>query len=111
MVRMIDTEGAFIPADGFNEQPMFDVDLCDYGDGTGPALTINVPDYFEVPGGIYDSCGVVHVPLQAVLMQYLQEFMHEDGGEHIEEFASWLHNYADKLISAKKNEGKGGGTC
>lgn len=62
-------------------------------------LTINVPRYFETEYGIYDSEGVLSVPIQEILEQYLRDFKIEDGGDGIKTFISWLRNYADKLES------------
>ena len=98
MALLLDTEGAPIPSEE-DGRPLFDADLFDWSDGKGPILTINIPSYFETENGIYDSGGVISVPLQDVLEQYLRDFKIEDGGESIKVFISWLRNYADKLES------------
>jgi hypothetical protein len=98
MAVMLDTEGEQIPSDDEDGRPLFDADLCDWGGGSGPALTLNVPMQFETPYGVYDSAGVVSVPLKDVLEEYLRDGKSQDGGDHIAEFAAWLHDYADRLM-------------
>jgi len=97
MARMLDTEGEEIPSDD-DGRPLFNADLCDWGKGKGPELTINVPMCFTTPFGVYHSDGIVSVPLKDVLEEYLIDFKSEDGGDHIAEFAAWLHDYADRLM-------------
>ena len=99
MALLLDTEGYAIPSDDECGRPLFDADLCDWNDGKGPLLTINVPRYFETEYGIYDSEGVLSVPIQKIFEQYLRDFKIEDGGDGIKTFISWLRNYADKLES------------
>lgn len=81
-------------------QPLFDADLTDWNDGRGPMLTLNVPMYFEAVGGIYDSAGVISAPLKDVLEEYLRDFKGADGGDGIETFCAWLHDYSDRLKAA-----------
>lgn len=107
MTKLLDTEGKPIPPD-CDGYPLFDADLCDWDDGNGPMLVINVPDYFETSHGTYDSAGVVHAPLKDVLEEYLRAFAVEDGGSGIDAFAAWLHEYADRLKAANKRITDGG---
>lgn len=100
MTELLDTEGATIPSDYLDGRPLFDADLCDWNDGKGPVLTINVPMYFEAHGVTYDSAGVVSAPLQDVLEEYLQKFKEIDGGKGVDAFCAWLHGYADRLKAA-----------
>ena len=58
---------------------------------------MTVPTYFETDHGTYDSEGVVYVPLQEVLLEYLRDFKSIDGGAHIDAFVDWLHDYACQL--------------
>ncbi len=97
MARMLDTQGAEIPSDDTDGRPLFDADLCDWADGKGPVLTVNVPMFFETEFGVYDSAGVVSVPLKEILEEYLLDFELRDGGDSIDAFAAWLHDYADRL--------------
>lgn len=100
MTQMIDTEGAEIPqsAEG---RTYFDADLCNWNDGQGPSLSINIPMFFQGENGIdYDSEGVLTVPVQAVFEEYLDEFKEIDGGEGLPEFVQWLRGYADRLEAA-----------
>lgn len=99
MATLLDTEGRQIPLDD-GGRPMFDADLCDWGDGRGPMLTMNVPDYFETIHGTYDSHGVVQAPIKDVLEEYLRDAEDMDGGHSIDAFAEWLHEYADRLKAA-----------
>lgn len=102
MTILLDTEGAVIPGDDYDNSPLFDTTLCDWKDGKGPSLSMNIPELFETHFGIYDSQGVIHAPLQAILEEYLLEFKVTDGGDGIAEFCKWLRDYADRLESAKK---------
>lgn len=101
MTQMIDTEGCEIPKDSCSGATLFFADLCDWGDGKGPDLSINVPMYFEEDSGVYDSGGVVTAPIQDILEEYLSEFKKIDGGEHVDKFSAWLKDYADRLLAAK----------
>lgn len=99
MTQLLDTEGQTIPTeDGIL---LFNADLCDWGDGKGPDLTLNIPMYFKTEEGIYDGSGVISAPLKDVLEEYLQNFMKEDGGIGINDFVAWLHDYADRLKTAR----------
>ena len=100
MTQLFDTEGAPIPSDDEAGHPLFDADLCDWNDGRGPMLTMNVPMYFEAAGGIYDSAGVITAPLKDVLEEYLRDFKKIDGGCGVETFCAWLHDYSDRLKAA-----------
>lgn len=100
MTQMIDTEGAEIPKseDGYT---YFDADLCDWTDGKGPTLSINIPLFFEGGNGVnYDSCGVLTTPIQAVLEDYIKEFKENDGGKGVPKFVEWLRDYANRLETA-----------
>ena len=100
MPQMIDTEGAEIPKseDG---SPYFDAHLCDWNEGNGPDLSINVPPFFEgVDGADYDSCGILTIPIQAVFEEYLNEFQGRDGGAGVPAFVEWLRDYANRLEAA-----------
>lgn len=100
MTQMRDTEGEKIPADN-DGITYFDADLCDWNNGQGPELTINVPPYFVGGNGSeYESQGVVSVPLQRVLEDYLTCFKQEDGGVGVPAFVKWLREYADRLEQA-----------
>ena len=106
MVQFADTEGNEIPP-GDDGEVLFDVDLYDSRKGLGPELSMTVPMYFETEQGIYNSAGVLAVPIKDVLEQYLIEFPdanRSDGGEGIEAFAAWLHDYADRLALARRNQ-------
>lgn len=97
MALMKDTEGCEIPKQfGSN---LFDIDLCDWNDGEGPILTLRAPVFFETDTGVYDSMGVMVVPLKEVMNEYIAEIMSMDGGEGAREFATYLRQYADKLDS------------
>jgi hypothetical protein len=83
----------------------FDADLCDWNDGKGPALTVLTPTYFVGgDGSEYDGDGVMTVPLQAVLEDYLLNFKKEDGGEGVPAFCKWLRDYADRLEAANTTD-------
>lgn len=100
MTQMIDTEGAEIPknADGL---AYFGVDMCDWNDGKGPDFSMNIPMFFEDENGAqYDSCGVLTVPIQDVLNDYIKEFKDTDGGDGVPKFVEWLRDYANRLESA-----------
>jgi hypothetical protein len=99
MTYLLDTEGDEIPKE-VHGRPYFDADLCDWNDGTGPALTMNVPMSFEGEIGVYDGNGVVSAPLQDVLEQYLRDFKREDGGIALPAFIAWLRDYANRLEAA-----------
>ena len=99
MTVLVDTEGLTIPSSD-SGVPLFDTSLCDWCDGKGPMLTLNVPEFFETTGGTYDGLGVVSAPLRDVLEEYLLDFkMHDEGGG-VDAFAAWLHDYADRLKTA-----------
>ena len=99
MTQLLDPVGATIPSD-YAGRPLFDADLCDWSDGRGPIITLNVPMYFETPGGAYDGSGVIVASVKDVLEEYLLDFEEIDGGDSVESFAAWLHDYADKLKKA-----------
>ena len=100
MTQMIDTEGAEIPKD-VGGHTYFDVSMCDWNEGKGPALSIGIPMFFEDENGAqYDSAGVLTVPIQDVLNDYLKEFKETDGGEGAAKFVDWLRDYANRLESA-----------
>jgi hypothetical protein len=98
MTAFIDTEGHDIPVDDVGEHPFFDVDLCDWNEGDGPELTMNVPA-FETETDSYAG-GIVFVPLKNVLEQYLRTFLQTDGGGGRVEFVAWLRDYAARLEAA-----------
>lgn len=104
MTQLLDTEGAHIPSDDDEGRPLFDADLCDWNDGKGPALTINIPMYFETIEGTYNSGGVISAPLQEILEQYMRDFKEIDGGDGIDIFCTWLHDYANRLKSANTEQ-------
>ena len=99
MALLKDTEGYNLPTDE-NGESFFDVDLCDWNRGRGPMLTIGIPRYFETDDEqIYSSEGVLHVPLQDVLEEYLRDFEEIDGGDGIPNFTKWLRLYANRFES------------
>jgi hypothetical protein len=100
MTKMQDTEGEKIPCDERGRE-YFDVDIFDYGDGSGPMISMNVPCLFRgEDGGEYNSQGVVHAPIRQVLEDYMKS-VEKDGG-CCGDFASWLRDYADRLDAALK---------
>ena len=100
MTQMIDTEGDRIPNDA-EGRTYFDADLCDWNDGKGPYLAVNIPCFFDAGDGTeYDGNGVVIVPIQEVLEDYLKEFKETDDGDGVEKFAAWLRDYANRLESS-----------
>lgn len=104
MALLLDTEGALIPlSDEVDARPLFDADLCDWNNGKGPELTINIPMYFETEHGIYDGEGCLSVLLQEVLEEYLRDFKGTDGGHGIKAFISYLRSYADRLEEEHNN--------
>lgn len=110
MTQMRDTEGEQIPKDEEGRM-YFDADLCDWNNGKGPEMTINTPTYFVAgDGSEYDGHGVMAVPLQAVLEDYLINFKSEDGGEGVPAFTKWLRDYADRLESANTEVDRASGS-
>ena len=99
MTVLVDTEGMPIPGDDAG-YPLFDTTLCDWCDGKGPMLTLNVPEFFETTHGTYDSCGVVAAPIKDILEEYLANFKMHDEGCGVDAFAAWLHDYANRLKTA-----------
>lgn len=100
MTQMIDTEGAEIPKNE-DGRTYFDVDMCDWNDGKGPDLSVNIPYFFEDENGAqYDGNGVLTVPIQDVLNDYIKEFKETDGGDGVAKFVEWLRDYANRLESA-----------
>lgn len=100
MAQMIDTEGAEIPRDE-NGHMYFYIDMCDWNDGKGPDLSMNIPMFFEDENGAtYNSCGVLTVPIQQVMEEYLSGLKENDGGDGAQKFVEWLRDYANRLESA-----------
>ena len=85
MTQMKDTEGGDMPVGHF------DIDLCDWGDGLGPKLSLNIP--LDIEG--YTGAGVLTASLKDVLSEYLE--FPPDGLENAKEFAEYLRCYADSL--------------
>ena len=102
MTQMRETQSEELPK---NEEGRmyFDAAMCDWNDGNGPDLSINIPEFFEGgDGSVYDGFGVVTVPLQDVLNDYLKELKESDGGVGVPKFPAWLRDYADRLEAASK---------
>ena len=58
---------------------------------------------FETDTGIYDSLGVVSVPLKRVLEEYFEDYKREDAnGAGIDKFCEYLREYADRLQEDKR---------
>jgi hypothetical protein len=98
MVQMRDTEAMIIPPSWAGAK-LFDIDLCDFHEGHGPELTMFAPPFLgddeqEYPGG------VLVVPLQDVLEEYLRAFKQTDGGTGRVAFVAWLRAYADRFEQA-----------
>lgn len=97
---MIDAEGEEIPKDKYGRM-YFDIGMCGWDDGKGPDISMNIPMFFEDQNGAtYEGCGVLTVPIQKVLEDYLSDFKGIDGGDGIPKFIEWLRDYANRLESA-----------
>ncbi|MEG7689012.1 hypothetical protein U2044_15575, partial [Listeria monocytogenes] len=60
-----------------------------------------IPYFFEDENGAqYDGNGVLTVPIQDVLNDYIKEFKETDGGDGVAKFVEWLRDYANRLESA-----------
>lgn len=97
----LDVEGQSIPQ-ALTGGPLFEVDMCNWGQGEGPTLLLNAPPFFvcgEAGKGktTYDGPGILAVPLQEILEKYLLEGCQMDGFAESDAFAKWLREYADRL--------------
>lgn len=97
MTLLLDTEGVSLPKCDTSGTDLFDASLCDWGNGKGPSLAINIPMYFETETDAYGGAGVLAAPIQEILEDYLSEIVTTDGAEHAASFVSWLRGYADRL--------------
>jgi hypothetical protein len=91
----------------------WDIDLCNWNDGKGPELLLSIPPWFELNDGtVYDGDGVLTVPLQDVLEEYLVQllpskdgsYLSADGGEGAPAFVAWLRDYADRMAAVLAQE-------
>lgn len=107
MTILLDTEQCPIPCNIMGGS-LFDADLCNWGNGKGPILSINIPEWFTWGKAgeretLYDGSGVITAPLQQILEDYLKSGYETDGHNKSKEFVSWLRDYADRLERNIKN--------
>ena len=100
MTQMTDAEEKLLPRDE-NGKLYFHLIMYDSADGEGPIVLLAIPDFFECESGdTYESNGVLKVPIQTMLEDYLKEFMEQDAGEGVPKFVEWLRDYANRIESA-----------
>jgi len=102
-----DTGGGHMPLN-WGGSPLFDADLVNWGKGDGPEISVSIPMHFEsgVDGSetTYNSGGVIVLPIQELLDEYILNGNEIDGFNCANEFSYWLRDYAERLDAAIANQ-------